>query len=74
MNITDIGRKRVLASSLLPPLKKAISFLGKMYFVCCFIRQLWVILVSTQLFCVYPSVILASTLLFWSQLRYFIFR
>jgi hypothetical protein len=33
MNITDAGRKRVLASSLLPPLKKAISFLGKRYFV-----------------------------------------
>jgi hypothetical protein len=32
------------------------------------------ILVSTQLFCAYPSVILISTLLFWSQLRYFVFR
>jgi hypothetical protein len=32
------------------------------------------ILVSTQLFCVYPSVILVSTLLLWSQLRYFVFR
>jgi hypothetical protein len=81
MNITYAGRKRVLASSLLPPLKKGISFLGKRYFVlkykyfiCCFTRQSWVILVSTQLFCAYPSVILVSTLLFWSQLRYFIFR
>jgi hypothetical protein len=62
-------------------LKKAISFLGKRYFVlkykyfvCCFTRQPWVILVSIQLFCAYPSVILVSTLLFWSQLRYFIFR
>jgi hypothetical protein len=29
---------------------------------------------STQLFYTYPSVILVSTLLFWSQLRYFVFR
>jgi hypothetical protein len=71
MNITDAGRKRVLASSLLPPLKKAISFLGKRYFVlkykyfvCYFTRQPWVILVSTQLFCAYPSVILVSTQVF----------
>jgi hypothetical protein len=61
--------------------KKAISFLGKRYFVlkykyfiCCFTRQPSVILVSTQLFCAYPSVILVSTLLFCSQLRYFVFR
>jgi hypothetical protein len=60
-------------------LKKAISFLGKRYFilkykyfVCWFIRQPWVILVSTQLFCAYPSVILVSTQVFHFYMRYFV--